>query len=157
MTRQFLMAAAWVGLAVMPAASETAPKDVVFEEGAIATSLTGVAGNAEEGATVISTRSLGNCVACHAITALPKAQFQGNVGPVLDGAASRWSEAQLRGMVANAKIMFEGSRMPSFYKVDGFVRPGIGYTKEPASEPLPPILTAQQIEDVVAFLLTLKE
>lgn len=157
MTRQFLLAAALAGLAAMPVASETAPKDVVYEEGAIATSLTGAPGNAEEGAKVISTRSLGNCVACHVITAMPKAQFQGNVGPALDGAASRWSEAQLRGMVANAKMMFEGTRMPAFYKVEGYVRPGVGYTKEPAAEPLPPILTAQQIEDVVAFLLTLKD
>jgi len=157
MTRQIIMAAVLVGFAAMPAASETAPKDVIYEEGAIATSLTGVPGNAEEGAKVMSTRSLGNCVACHVITAMPKAQFQGNVGPALDGAASRYSEAQLRGLVANAKLMFEGSRMPSFYKVDGFTRPGEGYTTKPAAEPLPPILTAQQIEDVVAYLLTLKE
>lgn len=157
MTRQFTMAAALVCLAAMAAAGETAPKDVVFEDGAIAASLTGVPGNPEEGAKVISTRSLGNCVACHVITAMPQAQFQGNVGPPLDGAADRWTEAELRGMVANAKIMFEGTRMPAFYKVDGFIRPGVGFTREPATEPLPPILTAQQIEDVVAYLLTLKE
>jgi len=157
MTRHFIMAAAVVGFAAVPAASETAPKDVVYVDGAIATSLTGVAGNAEEGAKVISTRSLGNCVACHVITDMPKAQFQGNVGPALDGVATRYNEAQLRGMVANAKLMFEGTRMPAFYKVDGYIRPGVGYTKEPAAEPMPPILTGQQIEDVVAYLLTLKE
>lgn len=157
MTRQFIMAAALTCLAGMTAAGEVAPKDVVFEEGAITVSLTGVPGNPEEGAKVISTRSLGNCVACHQISAMPTAQFQGNVGPSLDGAADRWTEAQLRGMVANAKIMFEGTRMPAFYKVDGYIRPGVGYTKEPATEPLPPILTGQQIEDVVAYLMTLKE
>lgn len=157
MTRQFIVAAALTCLAGITAAGEVAPKDVVFEEGAIAVSLTGVPGNPEEGAKVISTRSLGNCVACHQISAMPQAQFQGNVGPSLDGAADRWTEAQLRGMVTNAKIMFEGTRMPAFYKVDGFIRPGVGYTKEPATEPLPPILTAQQIEDVVAYLMTLKE
>ena len=157
MTRQFILAAVLVGFAAVPAASDTAPKDVVYEEAAIATSLTGAPGNAEEGAKVISTRSLGNCVACHAISAMPNVQFQGNVGPTLDGAASRWNEAQLRGLVANAKMTFEGTRMPAFYKVDGYVRPGEGYTSKPAVEPLPPILTAQQIEDVVAYLLTLKE
>ena len=47
--------------------------------------------------------------------------------------------------------------MPSFYKTSGFIRPGEGFTKKPAQEPLPPLLTAQQIEDVVAYLLTLKE
>ena len=157
MTRQSIMAAAVMCLVGIPAASETAPKDVIFEEGAVAVSLTGVPGNPEEGAKVISTRSLGNCVACHQISAMPEAQFQGNVGPALDGAASRWSEAELRGMVTNAKVMFEGTRMPAFYKVDGFIRPGVGFTREPATEPLPPILTAQQIEDVVAYLLTLQE
>lgn len=157
MTRQFILAAALVGFAAMPAASDTAPKDVVFEEGAIAASLTGVPGNAEEGAKVMSTRSLGNCVACHTVSAMPKVQFQGDVGPTLDGAASRWSEAQLRGLVANAKMTYEGTRMPAFYKVDGYTRPGEGYTTKPAAEPLSPILTAQQIEDVVAYLLTLKE
>lgn len=157
MTRQFILAAVLVGFAAMPAASETAPKDVVYEEGAAATSLTGVPGNAEEGAKVMSTRSLGNCVACHTVSAMPKVQFQGNVGPTLDGAATRWNEAQLRGLVANAKMTFEGTRMPAFYKVDGYIRPGAGYTAKPAAEPLPPVLTAQQIEDVVAYLLTLKE
>jgi L-cysteine S-thiosulfotransferase len=157
MTRQFIMAAALTCFAGTASAGEVAPKDVVFEDGAIAASLTGVPGNPEEGAKVISTRSLGNCVACHEISAMPTAQFQGNVGPSLDGAADRWSEAELRGMVANAKIMFEGTRMPAFYKVDGFIRPGVGYTREPATEPLPPILTGQQIEDVVAYLMTLKE
>lgn len=157
MTRQLILAATVAGLVALPAASEVAPKDVVYEDGAIAASLTGAPGNPDEGAVVMSTRSLGNCVACHEVTALPAAQFQGNVGPSLDGAASRWSEAELRGMVANAKIMFDGTRMPSFYKVDGFIRPGEGYTTKPAAEPLPPILTAQQIEDVVAFLMTLKE
>jgi sulfur-oxidizing protein SoxX len=52
--------------------------------------------------------------------------------------------------------MFEGSMMPSFYKVDGFIRPGDDYTGDAAKE-IKPILTAQQIEDVVAFLATLKE
>ena len=49
--------------------------------------------------------------------------FHGEIGPMLDGAGDRWSEAELRGIVTNAKMMFPGSMMPSFYKVDGFVRP----------------------------------
>lgn len=156
MTRQLIMAAALAGLLASPAASDIGPKEVAFQDGAIATSLTGVPGNPEEGAKVMSTRALGNCVACHVVSALPKVQWQGNVGPALDGAATRWTEAQLRGMVANAKLTFDGTVMPAFYKVDGYARPGVGYTREPATEPLPPILSAQQIEDVVAFLMTLK-
>jgi len=90
------------------------------------------------------------------VSAMPKVQFQGDVGPSLDGAATRWDEAQLRGIVANAKMMFEGTRMPAFYKTTGFIRPGDGYTAKAAPADLPPILTAQQIEDVVAYLMTLK-
>jgi L-cysteine S-thiosulfotransferase len=75
----------------------------------------------------------------------------------LDGVASRWSESELRGIVANAKMTFDGSFMPAFYKTEGFVRPGDAYTGKAPEGALPPILTGQQIEDVVAYLLTLKE
>ena len=54
-------------------------------------------------------------------------------------------------------MMFDGTMMPSFYKTSGFVRPGDAYTGKAAPADLPPLLTAQQIEDVVAFLMTLKE
>jgi len=136
--------------------AETAPENVAFVDGAVAESLTGVAGSPQDGATVISTRSMGNCVACHKVAALPTVDFQGNIGPALDGAGDRWSEAQLRGIVSNAKMMFDGSMMPSFYKTTGYIRPGNAYTGKAAKEPLPPLLTAQQIEDVVSYLLTLK-
>ncbi|MDX5356253.1 MAG: sulfur oxidation c-type cytochrome SoxX [Rhodobacterales bacterium] len=140
-----------------PAISETAPKEVVYAEGAVETSLTGVPGDPANGVKVMTTNALGNCVACHQIAALPKVEFPGDIGPALDGAGSRWSEAQLRGIVANAKMTFDGTFMPAFYKVDGFIRPGDAYTGKAGTEPLPPILNAQQIEDVVAFLMTLKD
>ena len=138
--------------------AETAPGDVSYEEGAVAQSLTGQPGDAAEGAKVMSSRALGNCVACHTVSAMPDVAFQGNVGPTLDGAGDRWEEAQLRGIVSNAKMTFEGTVMPSFYKTSGFIRPGEDYTGkaiDPAA--ITPILGAQQIEDVVAYLLTLKE
>lgn len=156
MNRQFVLGVAMSVLLAGVAQAETAPGDVAYTDGAVAQSLTGTPGNPEEGAKVISTRALGNCVACHVVSAMPKVAFQGDVGPSLDGAATRWDEAQLRGIVANAKMMFEGTRMPAFYKTTGFIRPGDGYTAKAAPADLPPILTAQQIEDVVAYLMTLK-
>lgn len=136
--------------------AETAPAQVAFdEEGGIVQSLTGAPGDAAAGAKVMSSRAEGNCVACHQVSSL-KADFQGNVGPALDGAADRWSEAQLRGLVADAKHTFEGTVMPSFYKTGPYIRPGDGYTGKAAQGELPPILTAAQVEDVVAFLMTLK-
>ena len=138
-------------------AEPVAPADVVFnEDGGVEASLTGVAGNPEEGAKVFATKSLGNCVACHEISTLD-APFPGNVGPSLDGVADRWDTTQLRGILTNSKMTFEGTVMPAYYKVDGFVRPGDAYTGKAPKGPLDPLLSAQQIEDVVAFLSTLKE
>ncbi|WP_171120740.1 sulfur oxidation c-type cytochrome SoxX [Ruegeria sp. HKCCA5463] len=139
-------------------AADTDPKNVTYGEyGAVEVSLTGAAGDAANGALIVGDKSKGNCVACHAVSALADIPFHGEVGPALDGAGDRWSEAELRGLVANAKMTFEGTVMPAFYKDDGYIRPGDAYTGKAPTEPLTPILTAQDIEDVVAFLATLKE
>lgn len=140
-------------------ANPVAPADVAYDEsGAIAASLSGSAGDAERGAKIMVTRSKGNCIACHEVTALKDSPFHGEVGPMLDGVGSNWSDAELRGIVANAKNTYEGTVMPAFYKTSGFVRPGNAYTGKAAKESdLTPILTAQEIEDVVAFLMTLKD
>lgn len=157
MKRQFLLASVVAVAAAAPAFSETAPTDVVFVDGAIEASLTGVPGDPEAGAKVMRTAALGNCVACHQLDAMPDMDFQGDIGPQLDGAAERWSEGQLRGIVANAKMTFDETFMPAFYKTEGFVRPGAAYSGKAPEGALPPIMSAQQIEDVVAYLLTLKE
>ena len=102
-------------------------------------------------------KGAGNCIACHQVSDLDHLAFQGEIGPPLDGVADRWSTAELRGIVANAKIMFPESRMPSFYKTEGFIRLGDAYTGKAHPEgEVQPLLTAQQIEDVVAYLETLK-
>jgi len=143
--------------ASMTFAEAIEPQEVVYTEGAVSDSLSGVPGNAENGA-ILMNKGSGNCIACHAVTALSDLPFHGEVGPTLDGAADRWSEAELRGIVANAKMTFEGSVMPSFYKTEGFVRLGNAYTGKAHGEgEVLPLLTAQDIEDVVAFLVTLKE
>lgn len=157
MTRQHCLATAVVLSLATPALAETAPKDVVFAEGKVEASLTGTPGDPANGIKVMTTNALGNCVACHTIAALPDVQFPGDIAPPLDGVAGRWNEAELRGIVTNAKMTFDGSFMPAFYKTEGFVRPGDGYTGKAPEGDLPPILTAQEIEDVVAYLLTLKE
>lgn len=133
------------------------PTEVSFEDGAIATSLSGTPGDAANGA-ILMNKGAGNCIACHAVDALSDLPFHGEVGPPLDGAGDRWSMAELRGIVADAKMMFAGTVMPSFYKTTGFTRLGDAYTGEAHSDDeVQPLLTAQEIEDVVAFLATLKE
>jgi len=157
MTRLFaLTSAAICGLGFAAHAAEIAPTDVVYEDGSVAMSLSGAAGNAENGAKVMN-KGAGNCIACHQVTALSHLPFQGEIGPPLDGAADRWTEAELRGLVANAKNWFPDTMMPAFYKTEGFIRLGNGYTGKAHEGDVAPLLTAQDIEDVVAFLMTLKE
>lgn len=132
-------------------AAEVAPGDILFEDGMVAVPAVDQPGNPEEGAKVIANRGLGNCLACHAVAALEKEQFQGNVAPPLDGAADRWTPEQLRAIVVDAKQVFgEETVMPGFYSLNV----GINVRKDLVGKT---ILTAQQVEDVVAFLATLRE
>lgn len=157
MKRQMLMAASIALAATSLQADEIAPTDVVADEyGDVAMSLTGVPGDVARGEEVMTNRGLGNCIACHQVSALDDYPFHGEVGPSLDGTGARWSEEALRGIIVNAKGVFPGSVMPAFYRVDGFTRVGDGYTGRAATE-VNPILSAQQVEDVVAYLLTLTE
>jgi len=152
----FLGLSTLVVTAVAAFAGEIAPSDVQFDDyGSVEMSLTGVAGNPENGMEIMANRGDGNCVACHQVSVLTAA-FQGDVGPSLDGAGDRWTEAELRGIVANAKMTFDGTIMPSFFKNEGYIRPGDAYTGKAGSD-LAPLLAAQDVEDVVAYLMTLTE
>jgi sulfur-oxidizing protein SoxX len=160
MKRQALIGTiAVLAFATGAATAEIVAEQVAYTEyGEIEQSLSGAPGDPAAGRTVMINRGLGNCVACHAVTDMLDVPFHGEVGPSLDGAGDRWSEAQLRGIVANAKLTFEGTIMPAFYKKSGYIRPGDAYTGKAATpEQLETILSAQQVEDVVAYLLTLKE
>jgi sulfur-oxidizing protein SoxX len=143
-----------VALAVHPLATwagEIAPGDVAIEDMKVATSLTGMPGNPEEGAKALANRGLGNCLACHAVSALSKEQFHGDVAPALDGVADRWSPEELRAIIVDSKQVFtQDTMMPGFYSLNV----GINVRKDLVGKT---ILTAQQVEDVVAFLATLKE
>ena len=131
-------------------AGEVAPGAVAYEEGVVSASLSGMSGDAAEGRKVFMNRKLGNCLACHENADMPEQPFHGEVGPSLDGVADRWEEAELRGIIANSKLMFEDTIMPAFYIDAGYSRPLEKFDGKS-------ILTAQQVEDVVAYLLTLKE
>ena len=142
------------------ASADVAPGDIVWGEyGSIEQPLTDTPGDPEEGRAVMATNALGNCVACHSIEAMEDVPFHGTIAPELQGAGDRWTEAELRGIVVDAKQLFPDSFMPGMYKVGPFIRPGVKFTgKAPdAPEDIQPILTAQQVEDVVAYLVTLKE
>lgn len=144
------IAAAAVISATGAFAEAVKPMDVSFTDGMVEMSLTGQAGDAVEGRKVFANRKLGNCLACHMNSDLSEQSFHGEVGPPMDGVADRWSEAELRAIVTNSKMVFEGTIMPSFYVDSGYERPLEKFAGKS-------ILTAQQVEDVVAYLLTLKE
>jgi sulfur-oxidizing protein SoxX len=131
-------------------ADDVKPMDVAFVDGTVEASLTGVAGDPVEGRKVFANRKQGNCLACHVNADLAEESFHGEVGPAMDGVADRWSEAELRAIVANSKMVFEGTIMPAFY-VDA------GYTRALEKFEGKSILSAQQVEDVIAYLTTLKD
>lgn len=157
MKRIISLASGLLAIATVAAAEDVAPTAVSFVEGgAVEQSLTGVPGDPEKGAALMVDRGKGNCMACHVVSSMT-APFQGNIGPALDGVADRWDVANLRGIVANAKMTFPDTVMPAFYKTTGYIRPGDAFTGKAPKGDLPPLLTAQEVEDVVAYLATLKE
>lgn len=145
-------------VAGMACAENVLPADVVYgENGEVAVSLSGQPGDVDRGRDVFSSKKKGNCVSCHAVAQLADVPFHGEVGPELTWTGESRSIEEVRGIVANAKNTFEGSVMPAFYKTSGFIRPGDAYTGKAPKGELAPLLSAQDIEDVVAFLMTLKE
>lgn len=137
--------------AILAQAATAAPALVKFEikNDAIPASLTGKPGNPDDGKKAVVGRQLGNCLACHQITALSKEPFHGNTGPGLDGVASRMSEGEIRLRIVDATKANADTMMPPFYRADGLNRVLPRFQGKT-------ILTAEQVEDVVAFMMTLK-
>ena len=104
---------------------------------AIPQSLTGVRGDPARGREIVANRQVGLCLLCHR-GPFPEERFQGNLAPDLAGAGTRWSEGQLR------------LRIADYHRTDGLTRVAPAWRGKP-------ILGAQQIEDVVAFLMTLRD
>lgn len=115
---------------------------------AIPASLTGATGDAARGRAIVANRNVGLCLLCHS-GPFPEDRFQGNMAPDLNGAGARWSEGQLRLRIVDARKLNANSIMPPFYRVDHLTRVPEAYRDKP-------VLTAAQIEDVVAYLMTLK-
>lgn len=133
-------------------AAETAPADVkITDDLEVTQSLTGVAGDPKAGRDWYSGRKLGNCLACHQTTDLKEEPFHGEVGPPMDGVAGRYEENQLRAILVNSKKVFgDETIMPAFYSTDVGVRPAKKFMGKT-------IMSAQQVEDVIAYLKTLQE
>ena len=111
--------------------------------------LAGRRGDAASGRAVVTSRQTGLCLLCHS-GPFPDERFQGDLAPDLKGAGSRWSEGQLRLRMVDSSRLNPATIMPSYYRMDGLARVAPAWRSKP-------VLTAEQIEDVVAFLVTLRE
>jgi sulfur-oxidizing protein SoxX len=113
--------------------------------------LTDAAGDAVRGRTIVVSRQQGLCLLCHSgpFDRTPEERAQGTLASNLQGAGSRWTAAQLRLRVADARRLDPDGLMPSLHRVEGLTRVAPAWQGKP-------VLDAQQVEDVVAFLLTLK-
>lgn len=114
----------------------------------IPVSLTGGPGDAARGRALVLDRA-STCILCHS-GPFPETRFQGDLAPNLAGAGSRWSVSQLRLRLVDASRLNPETIMPSYYRVDGLVRVGQTWRDKP-------ILSAEQIEDIVAYLATLRD
>lgn len=110
--------------------------------------LTATSGNAERGRAIVANRQVGLCLLCHS-GPFPDERFQGNLAPSLAGAGARWTPAQLRLRIADNRRLNPDSLMPAFHRTAGLQRVGGAWQGRP-------VLDAQQVEDVVAFLGTLQ-
>jgi sulfur-oxidizing protein SoxX len=115
---------------------------------AVPDSLTGTKGDATRGRALVVERS-STCILCHS-GPFPEQKFQGDLAPSLAGAGSRWSEGQLRLRLVDSSRLNATTIMPAYYRVDGLNRVGPPWRGKP-------ILSAEQIEDIVAYLMTLRD
>jgi L-cysteine S-thiosulfotransferase len=126
-----------------------ASAQVVGQVDAMPKPLTDVPGDAARGRAIVANRTVGLCLLCHS-GPIPEERFQGNLAPSLAGAGSRSTPAQLRLRIVDAARLNPDTIMPSYFKVDGLSRVAKNFQGKT-------ILSAQQIEDVVAYLATLKD
>jgi sulfur-oxidizing protein SoxX len=115
---------------------------------AIPEPLTNTPGDAARGRALVVERT-STCILCHS-GPFPEQKFQGDLAPSLAGSGSHWSEAQLRLRLVDASRLNAATIMPSYYRLDGLTRVGPSWRGKP-------ILSAEQIEDIVAYLASLRE
>ena len=143
-------AAAWLvvtGACALARAEEPLPYTVAGD--AIPAPLTASPGDPARGRAIVVNRRVGLCLLCHT-GPFPEEKLQGNMAPDLSGTGARWSAGQLRLRLVDASRLKPDTIMPPYYRVDGLARVAPALRGKP-------ILSAQQIEDVVAFLATLRD
>jgi sulfur-oxidizing protein SoxX len=134
-------------LGCAPAAAQSLPPYEIVGD-AIPKPLASAPGDPARGRAIVVKRE-STCLLCHS-GPFPEERFQGDLAPNLKGTGARWAEGQLRLRLVDATRLNAATIMPSYYRVDGLNRVAPNYRGKP-------VLTAEQIEDVVAYLKTLKD
>ena len=137
-----------LSIAAPPAPAQAGLRAYEVIGDAITHSLTGTPGDATRGQQIVGSRTLGLCLLCHRGPFPDEAQ--GTLAPDLAGAGTRWSEGQLRLRIVDARRLNPATIMPAYYRIDALERVGSAWRGQP-------VLDAQQVEDVVAFLRTLRD
>ena len=132
-----------------PTSAQNGLRHYEVEGDAIPQSLTGTPGDAARGRAIVTNRFVGLCMLCHS-GPFPDVPQQGTLAPDLRGAGTRWSVAQLRLRIVDSARAVPDTIMPAYYRIDHLRHVAPQFRGKP-------VLTAEQIEDVVAFLATLKE
>jgi L-cysteine S-thiosulfotransferase len=122
---------------------------VAHAQDALPDPLTGAPGDPARGRAIVANRQVGLCLLCHS-GPFPEERFQGDLAPDLRGAGARWTEGQLRLRIVDSGRINPATIMPAYHRVEGLVRVAPAFRGRP-------ILSAEQIEDVVAFLTTLRD
>ena len=115
--------------------------------GVISESLTATPGDPVRGRAIVASRQSGLCLLCHS-GPFPEERFQGNLAPELSSSVARYTAPQLRARIVDASYFNSKTIMPAYYRTDHLNRVATKFAGQT-------ILNGQEIEDVVAFLLTL--
>jgi sulfur-oxidizing protein SoxX len=107
------------------------------------------AGDPAQGRAIVANRQVGLCLLCHK-GPFPEERFQGDLAPDLRGVGKRYTEEELRLRMTDPAKVNPATIMPSYSKTEGLARVAPGFRGKP-------ILTPEQIEDVVAYLATLRD
>jgi sulfur-oxidizing protein SoxX len=144
-----LMAAGLVAAGASGSSGQDHSGGYIVVGDAIPASLTGAAGDAARGRMIVTNRQVGLCLLCHS-GPFPEERFQGNLAPDLKGAGTRLSAGQMRLRLVDPGRTNAATIMPAYYRTEGLTRVAPAFRGKP-------VLTPEQIEDVVAFLTTLRD
>ncbi len=140
--------AAMLVLLMASTASSHASDSIDVVGDAVPQPLTSTPGDADRGRAIVGDRQVGLCLMCHT-GPFPDERSQGTLAPPLAGAGMRWSEGQLRLRIVDSRRLNPDTIMPSYFRAAEGRRVGKAFRDQP-------VLDAQQVEDVVAFLVTLR-